>query len=44
MRDPMCDLNGIANKVRQQRIRHVLVTASDPYGQNSAVVIGSSKG
>lgn len=43
-RDPQCGLDCVPNAARQQRIRHVLVTASDPYGQNAAVVIGSPKG
>jgi 3-oxoacyl-[acyl-carrier-protein] synthase II len=39
-RDPECDLDCAPNKARQRRIRNVLVTSVDPYGQNSAIVLG----
>jgi len=40
VRDPECDLDYVVNEPRRKHIRKVLVTASDPYGQNSAVVLG----
>jgi len=40
-RDPACDLDCVPNEARRQRIRNVLVTASDPYGQNAAMVVGA---
>ena len=43
-RDPACDLDCVPNKARRQRLRNVLVTASDPYGQNAALVVGSFEG
>jgi 3-oxoacyl-[acyl-carrier-protein] synthase II len=39
-KDPGCDLDYVAGKTRQKQIRNVLVTAADPYGQNSAIVLG----
>ncbi|MEW6003335.1 MAG: beta-ketoacyl-[acyl-carrier-protein] synthase family protein [Nitrospirota bacterium] len=39
-RDPECDLDYVPNEARQKNINNVLVMSSDPYGQNSAVVIG----
>jgi len=38
--DPECDLDYVVNKSRKKNIQKVLVTASDPYGQNSAVILG----
>ncbi len=35
-----CDLDYVPGKARQKRIQNVLVTSADPYGQNSAVIIG----
>jgi 3-oxoacyl-[acyl-carrier-protein] synthase II len=43
-KDPECDLNYVLNKARQKCVKNVLVTSTDPYGQNSAVVIGSYEG
>ncbi len=40
VKDPECDLDYVVNKAREKHIRKVLVTASDPYGQNSAVILG----
>ena len=40
-RDPACDLDCVPNEARRQRVRNVLVTASDPYGQNTAMVVGA---
>jgi 3-oxoacyl-[acyl-carrier-protein] synthase II len=39
-RDPECDLDYVPGKARQKQIRTVLVTSADPYGQNSAVIVG----
>jgi len=43
-RDPECDLDYIPNDARQKPTRTVLVTSTDPYGQNTAVVLGSYEG
>ncbi len=43
-KDPECDLNYVPNEARQKRVKTVLVTSTDPYGQNSAVVLGSYEG
>ena len=39
-KDPVCDLDYVPNTARKKRIQNVLVTSTDPYGQNSAVIIG----
>lgn len=39
-KDPECDLDYVPNIPRQKNINTVLVTSADPYGQNTAVVIG----
>lgn len=39
-RDPGCDLD-IVTETRRERVDNVLVTASDPYGFNSAALLGS---
>jgi 3-oxoacyl-[acyl-carrier-protein] synthase II len=39
-RDPECDLDYVPGKARQKQIQNVLVTSADPYGQNSAVILG----
>ncbi len=38
--DPACDLDYVANEAREKHIKRVLITASDPYGQNSSVILG----
>jgi 3-oxoacyl-[acyl-carrier-protein] synthase II len=38
--DPECDLDYVPNEARAGNIDAVLVTAVDPYGQNTAVVLG----
>jgi 3-oxoacyl-[acyl-carrier-protein] synthase II len=43
-KDPECDLDYVPNEARQKRVKNVLVTSTDPYGQNSAVVLGSYEG
>jgi 3-oxoacyl-[acyl-carrier-protein] synthase II len=39
-RDPECDLDCVPGSARQKQVKTVLVTSADPYGQNSAVVLG----
>ncbi len=43
-RDPECDLDYVPSEARQKNIRNALVTAMDPYGQNTAVVLGVYEG
>ncbi|NCO67895.1 MAG: beta-ketoacyl-[acyl-carrier-protein] synthase family protein [Nitrospirae bacterium] len=38
-KDPECDLDYVPNKAIQKNINHVLVISSDPYGQNTAIVL-----
>jgi 3-oxoacyl-[acyl-carrier-protein] synthase II len=38
--DPLCALDIVPNKARSQTVKTVLVTAADPYGQNTALVVG----
>lgn len=38
--DPLCVLDIVPNAARSQTVKTVLVTAADPYGQNSALVVG----
>jgi 3-oxoacyl-[acyl-carrier-protein] synthase II len=38
--DPLCALDIVPNAARAQAVKMVLVTAADPYGQNSALVVG----
>jgi len=38
-KDPECDLDYVPNQARDVRIRSALVISSDPYGNNSAMVI-----
>jgi 3-oxoacyl-[acyl-carrier-protein] synthase II len=39
-KDPECDLDYVPNNARQKNIRNALILSSDPYGSNSAVVLG----
>jgi 3-oxoacyl-[acyl-carrier-protein] synthase II len=39
-RDPECDLDYVLNESRQKNINTALVTSVDPYGNNTAIVIG----
>jgi len=39
--DPLCTLDIVPNEARSQAVKTVLITAADPYGQNSALVVGS---
>jgi 3-oxoacyl-[acyl-carrier-protein] synthase II len=43
-RDPECDLDYVPNEARQKNVKTVLVTSTDPYGQNTALVVGAYKG
>jgi 3-oxoacyl-[acyl-carrier-protein] synthase II len=38
--DPLCALDIVPYAARSQTVKTVLVTAADPYGQNSALVVG----
>jgi 3-oxoacyl-[acyl-carrier-protein] synthase II len=38
--DPECDLDYIPNQARNHNIRKVLVLSADPYGNNTAMVLG----
>jgi 3-oxoacyl-[acyl-carrier-protein] synthase II len=38
--DPECDLDYVINKARKKQIKTALVTSADPYGNNTAIVIG----
>jgi 3-oxoacyl-[acyl-carrier-protein] synthase II len=39
-RDPECDLDYVPGMSRQKQIENVLVLAADPYGQNTAIILG----
>ena len=39
VKDPACDLDYVPNVARQAPIKHVLVLSSDPYGNNTAMVL-----
>jgi len=39
-KDAECDIDCVPNEAKRQSVQRVLVTTSDPYGQNSAVVLG----
>ncbi len=39
VKDPLCDLDYVPHKARALKVNRVLVLSSDPYGQNSAVII-----
>jgi 3-oxoacyl-[acyl-carrier-protein] synthase II len=41
--DPLCALDIVPNNARSQTVKTVLVTAADPYGQNSALVVGGER-
>ena len=38
--DPECDLDYVINKARKKQIETALVTSADPYGNNTAIVVG----
>jgi 3-oxoacyl-[acyl-carrier-protein] synthase II len=37
-KDPLCDLDYVANEARQKNVKNVLIISSDPYGNNAAIV------
>lgn len=39
-RDPECDLNYVHTSPVEAEVRNILITSADPYGQNSAIIIG----
>jgi 3-oxoacyl-[acyl-carrier-protein] synthase II len=39
-RDPECDLDYVPGAARKNQVQNVLVTSADPYGQNSAIIVG----
>jgi 3-oxoacyl-[acyl-carrier-protein] synthase II len=39
-KDPACDLDYVPDHARKKDVRNALVLSSDPYGNNTAVVIG----
>jgi len=39
-RDPECDLDYVAGGTRQKQIRNIVVTSADPFGQNTAIILG----
>ena len=43
-KDPECDLDYVPNKSREQRVNKALVTSADPFGQNTAIVLGRHGG
>jgi len=43
-KDPECDLDYVPNVSRQKHISTALVISSDPYGQNTAMVLGKYRG
>jgi 3-oxoacyl-[acyl-carrier-protein] synthase II len=43
-RDPACDLDYVPNESRQKEVRAALVMSSDPFGNNSAMVLGRYEG
>jgi 3-oxoacyl-[acyl-carrier-protein] synthase II len=40
-KDVECNLDYVPSAARQKQIRNVLVTSVDPYGQNTAVIVGN---
>ena len=43
-KDPACDLDYVPGVSRSRQVNAVLVISSDPYGQNTAVVLGKYRG
>jgi 3-oxoacyl-[acyl-carrier-protein] synthase II len=43
-RDPDCDLDYVPNEPRKKNVSNVLVVSSDPYGNNSAIILSKYKG
>jgi 3-oxoacyl-[acyl-carrier-protein] synthase II len=44
VRDPDCDLDYVPNEPREKDIHSALVVSSDPYGNNSAIILSKYKG
>ncbi len=42
-RDPDCDLDYVPNEPREKDIHNALVVSSDPYGNNSAIILSKYK-
>ncbi len=42
-KDPECDLDYVPNESRQKTVNTALVISSDPYGNNSAIILGRYK-
>ncbi len=42
-KDPVCDLDYVPNRSRQKEVRAALVISADPYGNNTAIVLGKYK-
>jgi len=42
-RDPDCDLDYVPNEPREKDIQNALVVSSDPYGNNSAIILSKYK-
>jgi 3-oxoacyl-[acyl-carrier-protein] synthase II len=38
--DPACDLDYVPNEARRRNVNAALIIASDPYGQNAAIILG----
>ncbi len=38
--DPDCDLNYVNKEPLKRDVKNILITSADPYGQNSAIIIG----
>jgi 3-oxoacyl-[acyl-carrier-protein] synthase II len=43
-RDPDCDLDYVQNEPRKKDVGNVLVVSSDPYGNNSAIILSKYRG
>jgi 3-oxoacyl-[acyl-carrier-protein] synthase II len=43
-KDSECDLDYVPNEARQKIVKTVLIASTDPYGQNTAVILGSYEG
>jgi 3-oxoacyl-[acyl-carrier-protein] synthase II len=39
-RDPANDLDYVPGSARKQQLQNVLITSTDPHGQNTAVILG----
>jgi 3-oxoacyl-[acyl-carrier-protein] synthase II len=39
-KNPECDLDYVPNETRMKKINNVIIISSDPYGQNTAMILG----